>query len=101
MARKRRRVTGNAYQKRPVAGSPSTPHPGTDPPDQLTSGEAHKLADRIRAAQDRYRIGAIRLLGDGGCAVVVLDQQNGREHILETAQAWDRLAAGPTPAAPR
>jgi hypothetical protein len=98
MARKRRRVTGNAYQKRPVAGSPP-PRPLTDGPGRLTSGEAHKLAERIRAAQVRYRISAIRLLGDGGCAVVVLDHENGSEHILTTTQAWDRLAAGQPPSA--
>ena len=101
MARKRRRVTGNAYQKRPVAGTPLPPRSAADRPGQLTSGEAHELAGRITAVQNRYRISAIRLLSEGGCAVVVLDHENGREHILETAQAWDRLAAGPTPAAPR
>jgi hypothetical protein len=100
MARKRRRVAGNAYQKRPVAGSPLPPGPVGDRPGQLTSGEAHKLADRINAAQARYRTSAIRLLGDGGCAVVVLDHANGSEHILGTAEAWDRLAAGQPPAAP-
>ena len=100
MAKKRRRVTGNAYQKRPVAGSPLSPPPAADRPGQLSSGEAHELADRIRAAQSRYRISAIRLLGDGGCAVVVLDQENGREHTLETAHAWELLAAGDPRAAP-
>jgi hypothetical protein len=84
-------MTGNAYQKRPVAGSPVSPSP---PVGQLTGREARELADRIGLVQSRYLVSAIRLLGGGGCGVVVVDQQTAREHILGSAREWDQLAAG-------
>jgi hypothetical protein len=89
MARQRRRLTGQAYDKRPVSGAlpPSAP----PSPDALNGAQAHQLASRIDSTQQRYQVRAIRLIGTRRCGVIVVDRHDSSEHTLQTVQDWDRL----------
>lgn len=89
MARQRRRVTGQAYEKRRLPGA-ATPAPPTTP-DALSGSEAHELASRIDTTQHRYQVRAIRLLGDRRCGVIVVNRDDGSEHTLQTVHDWERL----------
>ena len=88
MARQRRRVTGQAYEKRQLRAAvpPSAPAP-----DALNGAEAHELASRIETTQRRYQVRSIRLLGDRRCGVIVADLNDGSEHTLQTIHDWERL----------
>jgi len=94
MARQRRRLTGQAYDKRPVsrAAPPSLPVAS----DALNGAQAQQLAARIDTTQQRYQVSAIRLLGDRRCGVIVRDRDNGSEHTLQTIHDWERLRRHPT-----
>jgi hypothetical protein len=92
MARQRRRLTGQAYDKRPVSGAaPSSPPPSSD---ALNGAQAHQLASRIDTTQQRYQVRAIRLLGNRRCGVIVVDRDDDSEHILQTIRDWERLRRG-------
>jgi hypothetical protein len=93
MARQRRRVTGQSYDKRPVSGAvPVSPPPTAD---VLNGAQAHQLAGRIDTTQQRYQVRAIRLLGNRRCGVIVVDRDDGCEHTLETVHDWERLRLAP------
>jgi hypothetical protein len=87
--RQRRRLTGQAYQKRPVSGALApTASPAAE---ALTGSQAHQLAARIDTTQHRYQVSAIRRLGDRRCSVIVIDRNDRSEHTLQTIHAWERL----------
>jgi hypothetical protein len=92
MARQRRRLTGQAYDKRPVSGALPPSPPST--PDALNGAQAHQLASRIDTTQHRYRVQAIRLLGNRRCGVIVVNSHDGSEHTLQSVQDWERLHLG-------
>jgi hypothetical protein len=82
----------NHYEKRP-AGQAGPPAPAAPTGNGLSSADARRLAERIAASQQRYRIVALRLLQSRACGVVVIDSQSGREYVLEHAEHWNRLLA--------
>jgi hypothetical protein len=90
MAR-RSRQSGSSYQKRPVR---STFGPDPVDPSIMRSTDAHALASHIKETQNRWRVQAIRLVGAGACAVIVLDSQTAEEHELRSVEDWQHLRAG-------
>ncbi|MDX6532851.1 MAG: hypothetical protein QOJ13_1865 [Gaiellales bacterium] len=100
----RTRNSGRSYDKRPVAGNPT---PQALEVDGLSSSDARALAAEIKEQHTRWRVSAIRLLGNRACCLVIQDSVSGTEHQLGSAADWQRLIAadegdaGPEPEAVR
>jgi hypothetical protein len=92
VARRRPQTRGNHYEKR-RSGQAGAPAPATSTGAGLSSVDARRLAERIAASQQRYRIVALRLLQSRACGVVVIDTHTGVEHVLEQADQWNQLRA--------
>jgi hypothetical protein len=86
----RTRNSGRSYDKRPVAGSPA---PQALEVDGLSSSDARALAAEIKEQHTRWRVSAIRLLGNRACCLVIQDSVSGAEHQLGSAADWQRLIA--------
>jgi hypothetical protein len=87
----RTRNSGSSYDKRPVPGSRA---PVDVTVAGLSSPEARALAAEVKEQNGRWRVGAIRLLGNRACCLVVLDSVTGKEHELRSLPDWQRLVAG-------
>jgi len=86
----RTRNSTHAYDKRPVAGSRAPIEMGVD---GLTSSDARALAAEVKAQDGRWRVAAIRLVGNRACCLVLQDSTSGEEHQVRSAADWDRLLA--------
>jgi hypothetical protein len=86
----RTRNSGRSYDKRPVAGQPT---PMALEVDGLSSSDARALAAEIKEQHTRWRVAAIRLLGNRACCLVIQDSVSGQEHQLSSAADWQRLIA--------
>ena len=91
MARSRRPVSGNVYDKRRVSGSPVPPAP---PAGGFSSKDAHDLGVRIDSTQERYRVTSIRLIRDRVCGLMLVDSLTGGDHMVASVDDWNRLQAG-------
>lgn len=91
MARRRPRVSGAHFE--PRRASPTPGATSSQAATGLSSYDARMLAERISSTQERFRVGAIRLLASGSCGVVVIDSHTGQEHVIDEARRWQTLQA--------